>query len=59
MTAERKPETYRIVRLRPGETVQVGSLRLSIKQIDGGRVELYAENEPLVVRPIDKLSTID
>lgn len=60
MPPERKPEeTYRIVKLRKGRTFQVGSLRITLKEVDGTRVELHVENEPLIVRPIDKVSTID
>ncbi len=57
MSAERKPEEHRIVRLRKGRPVQVGTLRITLKEVDGNRVELQVENEPLTIRPIDKVST--
>ena len=58
MPPERKPEeTYRVVRLRKGRPVQVGGLRITLREVDGNRVELQVENEPLTIRPIDKVST--
>jgi hypothetical protein len=59
MPQERKPEE-KLVRLRPGDTVEIDGVLVHLREIRAGRqawIEVTRQPGPPAVRPIDKLST--